>query len=366
MTNKPTPKAGIMDIELYVPGKSNAPAGVKLHKLSSNETPFGASPKAIEAFKASAENLELYPDGTASELRQAIAEQYGLNVDNLICGNGSDELLHLMAACYLAPGDEAIYSEHGFLVYEIVIKEAGGLPIIARERNNTTDVDAILNAVSDKTKLVYIANPNNPTGTYLPFNEIRRLRDGLPDHVILVLDAAYAEYVRKNDYEAGIELVSKSDNVVMTRTFSKIHGLAALRVGWMYAPKEIIDVLNRVRSPFNLNKAAISAGAAAIRDVDHVAKSIAHNEKWLKILPKAIGDLGLEVTPSVANFIMVSFSDAVGKTAADADQYLSERGFITRRITSYGFPNALRVSIGSDEANQGVIDALTEFLRETK
>ncbi|MEN3791284.1 histidinol-phosphate transaminase [Fulvimarina sp. MAC3] len=360
---RPEPISGILDIEPYVPGKSKAPAGVKLHKLSSNETPLGASPKAIEAARAALGGLEVYPDGQASALKTAIAEVHGLRPENILCGNGSDELLGLLCQCYLAPGDEAIHSEHGFLVYNIQIKARGAQPVIAPEKDATADVDAILNLVTDRTKLVFLANPNNPTGTYLPFDEVRRLHAGLPKQTILVLDAAYAEYVRKNDYAAGLELVSEAKNVVMTRTFSKIYGLAALRVGWMYAPEAIVSVLDRVRGPFNLNAVAIAAGAAAIKDRAFVEKAADHNAEWLGWTTEKLEALGLTVTPSVGNFILVHFPDEPGKTAADADAYLTQRGFILRRVTGYGFPNALRMSIGSEEANRGVVDTLAAFLK---
>ncbi|MDY8109760.1 histidinol-phosphate transaminase [Fulvimarina sp. 2208YS6-2-32] len=359
---RPEPNSGILDIEPYVPGKSKAPEGVTLHKLSSNETPLGASPKAIEAAHAALRALEVYPDGQASALRAAIAEVHGLRPQNILCGNGSDELLGLLCQCFLAPGDEAIHSEHGFLVYNIQIRARGAVPIVAPEVDATADVDAILERVGEKTKLVFLANPNNPTGTYLPFDEVRRLHAGLPKSTILVLDAAYAEYVRRNDYASGIELVSEAENVVMTRTFSKIYGLAALRIGWMYAPEAIVSVLDRVRGPFNLNAAAIAAGAAAIMDRAFVEKAADHNAHWLDWTTRELEALGLRVTPSVGNFILVHFPDGDGRTAADADAYLTARGYILRRVTGYGFPNALRMSIGTEEANRGVVDHLAAFL----
>ena len=221
---RPTPKPGVLDIAAYVPGKESAPGVAKVYKLSSNETPLGASKHATEAYHAASARLEIYPDGQATQLKQAIADVHGLNADNLLCGNGSDELLGLLCQTYLSPGDEAIYTEHGFMVYKIYIMAAGATPVVAREKNEQAHVDAILAAVTPQTKIVFLANPNNPTGTYIPFEEVRRLHAGLPKNVLLVLDAAYAEYVRRNDYEAGIELVSSFENVVMTRTFSKIHG----------------------------------------------------------------------------------------------------------------------------------------------
>ena len=257
--DRPTPQPGIFDIDPYVPGKSKLPGTGAVIKLSSNETPFGASPKAIEAYKRAADGLQLYPDGTSHALRQAISQRYGLNADHILCGAGSDELLNLLANAYLGPGDEAIYTKHGFLVYPIAIMANGALPVVAIETDFTTNVDAILEKVGPKTKMVFIANPNNPTGTYIPFDEVQRLHKGLPANVVLVLDGDYAEYVYANDYEAGIELVAKSNNVVMTRTFSKIYGLASLRIGWADCPPEIADVLNRIRGPVNLAAPAIMA-----------------------------------------------------------------------------------------------------------
>jgi histidinol-phosphate aminotransferase len=362
--SRPTPRAGIMEIEAYVPGKSAAAPGVsKIHKLSSNENPLGASPKVIEAVRDVAGRLEFYPDGSATRLREAIAEAHGLNPANIVCSNGSDEILGLLAQAYLSPGDEAIFTEHGFLVYKIYIQAAGATPVSVREKGERADVDAILAAVTPKTKIVFLANPNNPTGTYLPFEEIRRLHAGLPGNVLLVLDAAYAEYVRRNDYEAGVELVAGSQNAVMTRTFSKIHGLGGLRIGWMYAPSHIVDVINRMRGPFNVNAGAIEAGIAAMRDRGHVDRTIEHNERWLRWLTEEMTKLGLRVTPSVGNFILVHFPDGEAHSAAKADDYLAARGYILRRVSGYGFPNALRMTVGTEEANRGVIAALTEFLK---
>jgi histidinol-phosphate aminotransferase len=359
---KPVPRPGILDIAAYVPGKEHAPGVAKVFKLSSNETPLGPSPKAIEAFRAAAGQLERYPDGQATELREAIAGVHGLNAANILCGNGSDELLGLLCHVYLGPGDEAVITEHGFLVYKIQIMGAGASPVTVKEKDCTVDVDAILAAVTEKTKLVFIANPGNPTGTYVSVSEIRRLQAALPSHVVLVLDAAYAEYVRRNDYEAGIELVSSNSNVVMTRTFSKVYGLAALRAGWMYGPVEIIDAMNRVRGPFNMNSAAIAAGAAAIRDQAFVERAVAHNLMWIEKVTGALSAIGLKVTPSVANFVLVHFPDVDGKRAPEADEFLTRRGYILRAVRGYGFPNALRMTIGTEEANRGVIDALGEFM----
>lgn len=361
-TARPQPKPGVLEIAAYVPGRESAPGVEKVFKLSSNETPLGQSPAAIAAFRQAADHLELYPDGSALELRKAIADVHGLNPDNILCGNGSDEILSLLAQAFLAPGDEAVFCEHGFLVYPIQIKAAGATAVVAKESGERANVDAILEAVSERTRMVFVANPNNPTGTYLPIDEIRRLHAGLPPHVVLVLDAAYAEYVRRNDYEAGVELVSSAQNVVMTRTFSKIYGLAALRIGWMYAPAAIVDALHRIRGPFNVNSAAIAAGAAAVRDRAHVDMAVQHNETWLPWLTERFGNLGLRVTPSIGNFLLIHFSDDETHSAAAADAFLLRKGYVLRRVAAYGFPNALRMSVGSEEANRGVVAALTEFL----
>ncbi len=358
----PMPHQGVLDIAPYVPGKSTATGGSKLHKLSSNETPLGASPAAIAAYKAVADRLEDYPDGAATALRHAIAAVHGLNPERIVCGAGSDEVLHLIANAYIGPGDEAIHSEHGFLVYPIVIRAMGGTPVVAPETDLTADVDAILALVNERTRVVFLANPNNPTGTYLPFKEIRRLHAALPARVLLVLDAAYAEYVRRNDYESGIELAGSAPNVVMTRTFSKIYGLASLRIGWCYGPATVIDALNRVRGPFNLSAAAIAAGAAALGDAAHVTRAAEHNALWLPRVSEALTQLGLTVTPSVGNFVLIHFADAAGKRAADADAWLLDRGIVLRRMEPYGLANALRMTIGSAEANAATIAALGAFL----
>ncbi|MCC6982184.1 MAG: histidinol-phosphate transaminase [Bauldia sp.] len=360
---RPAPRPGVLDIAPYVPGKSKASsASGKTYKLSSNETPLGPSPLAMEALKESVDKLPLYPDGSASELRRAIAQAHGLSADRIVCGAGSDQVLDLLAHAYLGPGDEAIYSEHGFLVYPISIMAAGATAIVAPERELTTDVDAILERVTPRTKAVFIANPNNPTGTYLPFTEVRRLHAGLRRDILLVLDAAYAEYVRRNDYESGIELAATADNVVMTRTFSKIYGLANIRLGWGFAPEHVIDALNRIRSPFNISGAAIAVGIAALADRRHVERAAEHNETWLPRVTAALTQLGLEVTPSVGNFVLIHFPEDPARSAIAADEYLLSHGLILRRMDAYGFPNALRMTIGSKEANKAAIAAITDFL----
>jgi histidinol-phosphate aminotransferase len=360
--NRPQPRPGVLDIAPYIPGKSSAPGVAKVFKLSSNETPLGPGESTIAAYRAVGAHLEDYPDGSASALREAIGDVFGLDPARIVCGAGSDDLLNLIARAYLTDGDEAIHTTHGFLVYPIATLGTGAKPIAAPEKNFTADVDAILTAVSKKTKVVFLANPNNPTGTYIPFDEVKRLHRSLPGNVLLVLDAAYAEYVRRNDYESGIELVATTDNVVMCRTFSKIYGLAALRLGWMYGPAPVVDAINRIRGPFNVNAPAIAAGIAAIRDTAHIERSREHNTRWLAWLTEEIGKLGLSVTPSVGNFVLIHFPESKGRTAKEADAFLSKRGLILRQVGAYKLPNALRMSVGTEEANRLVLKALAEFL----
>lgn len=355
------PRPGLLDIAAYVPGHAKAVGCGRAIKLSSNETPLGPSPKALEAAHASLASLERYPDGSATRLRQAIARVHGLNADRIVCGAGSDELLSLLANAYLSPGDEAIHSRHGFLVYPIITRAAGATPVVADETNHTCDVDAILGCVSPRTRIVFLANPNNPTGTYVPIAEVRRLRSELPENVLLVLDAAYAEYVRRNDYEAGIELVSESSNTVMTRTFSKVHGLAALRLGWAYCPESVADVVNRIRGPFNVSETAIAAGVAAIEDVSHMAAAVAHNDIWLENVTDGLASLGIRATPSVGNFLLAHFDESETGSAASADAHLQASGIFVRRMEGYGLPNALRISIGTQDDNEALLTVLREW-----
>jgi histidinol-phosphate aminotransferase len=356
------PQPGILEINAYVPGESNVPGGVTPIKLSSNETPLGPSPKAIAAYKAVANELHRYPDGAATTLRNAIAKKYGLNADRIVCGCGSDELINLIAHAYIGPGDEGLYTEHGFLMYKIATLSSGGTPVVAPEKGYRTDVDAILARVTPRTKVVFLANPNNPTGTYIPHDEVRRLHKGLPKDTLLVLDAAYSEYVRRNDYEAGLELVATTENTVMTRTFSKIYGLAALRLGWAYCPAAVADVLNRVRGPFNVTAPSLAAGVAALGDRAHLETAVAHNEKWLAWTTAELEKLGLKVTPSVGNFILIHFPTDKGRDAASADEMLNSRAIILRRVAAYGLPNALRMTIGTEEDNRAVVAALAKLM----
>ena len=358
----PMPQPGILDISPYVPGESHVAGGLKPIKLSSNETPLGPSPKAVAAFKAEAEHLDRYPDGAATALRKALAERHGLNPDRIVCGSGSDELINLIAHAYVGPGDEAVYAEHGFLMYRIATLSSGGKPVPVPEKGYRADVDAMLAHVTPRTRVVFLANPNNPTGTYLPHEEVRRLHKGLPSSTLLVIDAAYCEYVRRNDYEAGVELVAGSENTVMLRTFSKIYGLAALRLGWAYCPAAVADVLNRSRGPFNVNAPALAAGVAALSDRGHIETAVAHNDRWLPWLTAEFGKLGLEVTPSIANFVLIHFPTEKGRDAIAADGFLKARGIILRRVAAYGLPGALRMTVGTEDDNRRVVAAVAEFL----
>jgi len=361
----PKPKPGVLDISPYVGGRHHVEGVAEPVKLSSNESALGASPKAIAAYQSVAHGLDIYPEGSAKILREAIAAHFGLDPARIVCGNGSDELLTLLAAAFLRPGDEVMFSEHGFLVYKIAALANSATPVVVKEKNHHADVDAMLAAVTPKTRLIYLANPNNPTGSYLAHDEVRRLHAGLRPDILLVIDAAYAEYVRRNDYEAGIEMVSSFPNVVMTRTFSKIYGLAGLRVGWAYCPAAIADVLNRIRGPFNVSVPAQRAAAAALADRAHVEANFAHNEKWRGWLTAEIRKLGFRVDDSVANFILIHFPKDKGRTAQDADAFLAAHGLILRGVAAYGLPDCLRLTVGPDAANRAVVAALAEFAAKT-
>lgn len=357
-----SPKPGILDITPYVGGRA-AVAGVKdAVKLSSNETPLGPSARTIEALAQSSRDIHLYPEGSAKILREAIAQVHGLDSARIVCsGDGSDALLTMLANAYLRPGDEVLFSEHDFIVYKIATLANSAVPIEISDPQLRFDVDAALARVSDKTRILFIANPNNPTGSYISHQEMRRLHAGLPEQALLVIDAAYSEYVRKNDYEAGIEMVSNYPNVVMTRTFSKIYGLAGMRIGWTYAPASVCDVLNRIRGPFNVSMMQQHTAAAAVRDRAHVERSIAHNEQWKSYLTAEIRKLGLVVNESVANFVLIQFPQG-RKSAAEADAFLSAKGLILRAVDNYGLPDALRLTVGTADANQRVVAALREFI----
>jgi len=360
----PRPNAGILEISPYKGGESAVQGVADVRKLSSNETPLGPSPQAIAAYRAMADELHRYPDGSVDRLRKAIARHHGLPEDNIICSNGSDELIALICQAYCGPGDEVLYSQHGFLMYPIAARIRGATPVTAPETNLTTDVDAMLAKVTPRTRIVFIANPNNPTGTYISAKDLRRLREGLPEGVLLVIDAAYAEYVSRNDYSDGTELVRERDDTIMTRTFSKIYGLAALRLGWAYGPAGVIDVLSRVRGPFNVNSPAQAAGVAALADVAWTDRARSHNDSELPRLTQAIAGMGIGVTPSVGNFLLLRFPGGVDEARA-ADEFLRGQGLILRAMAGYGLPDCLRLTIGTLAENARVLTALGAF-RKTR
>jgi histidinol-phosphate aminotransferase len=353
------PRPGVLDIHPYVPGASGPKDAVK---LSSNENPLGCSPKAAEAFTAAAASLNRYPDGGATRLREAIAKAEGLDADRIVCGAGSDELLQLIGRAYLAPGDTVVQSQYGFLVYGLVALQSGARLVSAPEKAHRADVDAMIAAAREtEARIVFLANPNNPTGTWIPDAEVERLREGLPDGTLLVLDGAYAEYLDDPAFDAGMRLAGEREDVIVTRTFSKIHGLAALRLGWAYGPASIIDVLHRVRGPFNVSLPAIEAGAAAIADRAFIERSRRHNAEWAAWLTQQIGGAGFEVTPSAGNFLLVHFPDEPGRTAAEAEAFLASKGLIVRGVGAYGLPRALRITIGREADCRAVADALAAF-----
>jgi len=357
----PEPKPGLMRISPYVGGKSNVLGANRVIKLSSNENPHGASPKAIEAFRAAGDTLALYPDGGATALRQAIAKTEGLDIERIMVGSGSDEILSLLCLAYAGPGDEVLHSAHGFLMYAISAKAVGADPVAAPEKNLHADVDALLAVANENTKIVFLANPNNPTGTIIPNDEIRRLREGLPAQALLVIDAAYAEYVERDDYDPGTALVEDRDDVIMTRTFSKIHGLAAVRLGWCYGPPSVIDALHRARGPFNTSAPAQAAGTAAIEDTAFVKATREDNTVQRARVTEALTVLGLTVTPSEGNFVLVEAGAHGPRSAKMTDEFLQTRGILIRRMEGYGLPGHLRISIGTAEENGLLIDAMRDL-----
>ena len=363
MTDPIRPQPGILDIALYEGGKANIAGVANVVKLSSNENPFGPSDKAKEAFGRSVHQIHRYPSTDHASLRQAIGETHGLDADRVICGVGSDEIIHFLCQAYAGPKDEVVFTEHGFLMYRISAMAAGATPVEVAERERVTDVDAILKACNRRTKLVFIANPNNPTGTYTSRADIARLHTSLPDHVLLVLDHAYAEYLADEDEDGAMALAKTAANVLITRTFSKIYGLAAERVGWGYAAAPIIDAMHRIRAPFGFSIAAQDAAIAALADTDFVAHSRAHNAQWLSWFAEEIGKLGnqgLRAIPSKANFQLVLFEGKV--TAEDAYKALMEHGYIVRWLPGQGLANGLRITIGTEAETRGVIAALRQIL----
>ncbi|MCB6179168.1 histidinol-phosphate transaminase [Rhodobacter sp. Har01] len=357
MSDAIRPQPGILDIAPYVAGKATATGAQNAVKLSSNENPFGPSDRAKEAYLRAVHELHRYPSTDHAALRTAIAEVHRLDASRVICGVGSDEILQLLAQAYAGPRDEVVFTEHGFLMYRILAHAVGATPIEVKERERVTDVDAILAATGPRTRLVFIANPNNPTGTMISPAEVERLAEKLPKQAILVLDGAYAEYVE--GFDAGLALIEVRENVVMTRTFSKIYGLGGLRIGWGYGPKEIIDVLNRIRQPFNLSPGQMDAAEAAVRDQDHVAKCRVENARMRGWLANALAEHGVPSDVSSANFILARFASVEEAEACDA--FLQQRGLIVRRVDGYNLPHCLRITVGDESSCRRVAHAVAQF-----
>jgi histidinol-phosphate aminotransferase len=357
----PRPRPEIFSVDSYVGGESKLAGFEQPLKLSSNEGALGAPPGAIAAMAGSAATMHLYPDGGVTALREALGQKFGLDPARIVCGNGSGEILIQLIQSYSGPGDELIMSVHGFSIYEISAKISGCAVRKAPEKNLTTDVDAMLALVTPATRIVCVANPNNPTGTLLSQSEMERLRAGLPGDVLLIIDAAYAEYVEDEDYDPGIRLVDAGENTVMTRTFSKIFGMGGARLGWGYMPAAVADVLNRVRPPFPVNGFAAAAGVAALAEPGWIERGRAHNRQAKRRLSERLAQAGLDARPSEANFVLVNF--ATPERAIAADEFMKSRGIIVRRVASYGLPEFLRITIGTDEACNRVAEALADFAR---
>ncbi|HEV7386944.1 MAG TPA: histidinol-phosphate transaminase [Phenylobacterium sp.] len=361
--DRPVPKPGILDIHAYVPGRATAKGVADPVKMSANENALGSSAMAQEAYASAERSLHVYPDPRATIIRTAVAERYRLEPERLIFGCGSDEVFQILNQTFLEPGDNMVQGEYGFAAFAIGAYACQAEVRRAPEPNYRIDVDELLKCVDDRTRLVFLANPGNPTGTWIPFSEVRRLHDALPPSVVLVLDGAYGEFALDPGFDDGLDLARTSTNVVVTHTFSKLHGLAALRIGWGYAPLEIAQACDRIRLPFNTSITAQRAAVAALADEDFQAASIALTETWRPWLNQQLGGLGLEVVqPSATNFVLVGFPGTPGRTAADADAFLTSRGLLVRGVGLYGLPNHLRVTIGLEAHNRALIDALADFM----
>ncbi len=356
------PQPGILEIKLYQGGASHVEGVREVLKLSSNENPFGPPQSARDALVREAHLLHRYPPTDHAALRNAIAEVHALEADQIICGVGSDEVLTFICQAFSGVGDEVIYTEHGFSMYPLLARGAGAVPIKVKEAERVVDVDAILSAVTEKTRIVFVTNPGNPTGTMLPEGELERLADMLRDDIVLVVDGAYAEYATGYGmtFDGGAALANARPNVVMTRTFSKLYGLGGLRVGWGYAQRELIDVLNRLRGPFNLSNPALAAAEAAVRDRDFASRNVAENARMRDWLANALRDMGVEVDPSQANFILARFKDEAQASACEAA--LQSEGILVRKVSGYGFPEALRVTVGDESGCRRVVHAVRGFM----
>ncbi|HYC75138.1 histidinol-phosphate transaminase [Brevundimonas sp.] len=359
MTDAPAPKPGILDIAPYVGGKSRIEGVAEPMKLSSNENMLGAGPKAREAFEAAVRNIHIYPDGRATKLRTAVADHHGLEPERLIFGNGSDEVFALLNQCYLTPGDNIVTGQYGFLAYRISAKANQAEVKLAPEPQFKATPEALLEQVDERTRLVYVSSPSNPTGSYNTGEEIRRLHEGLRPDILLVIDEAYAEYVTEPDWETSLGLARDSENIVVTRTFSKIHGLGGLRIGFGYAPLKVAEAVDRIRLPFNVSVPGIEAAVAALGDEAHQQASRELIHTWRPRMTQAIRGFGFDVLPSAGNFVLVRFRDA--EQAQGANDYLNSKGVIVRPVGGYGLPECLRITIGTEDQNRAVLDALSEF-----
>ncbi|HRD47136.1 MAG TPA: histidinol-phosphate transaminase [Caulobacter sp.] len=361
-SDRPVPKPGIVEIEPYKPGKAKADGVENPVKLSANENILGSSPKAQEAYAGAIGKLALYPDPRATIVREAIAAKYGLEPERLLFGCGSDEVFQLICQTFLEPGDNMVQPAHGFAAWAIGARACGAEIRNAPEKDLHVDVDAILAQVDERTRLVFVANPANPTGTWIPFSEIKRLHANLPPSVVLVLDGAYAEFQSDREHSDDFELARHERNIAVTRTFSKIYGLAALRVGWGYLPAEMTAAIDRIRLPFNVNIPAQLAAVAALGDEDFKQRSIDLVEVWRPWLTQQLSGIGLQVAPSAANFVLVGFPQTPGRTAVEAEAFLASRGYLVRGVGNYGLPDHLRITIGLEEHNRAVVDLLAEFM----
>ena len=364
MSAGPRPRAEVLRIAAYVGGESKLPGVNRVIKLSSNEGAFGVPPGAAAAFARVATELHRYPDGASAELRRAIGVRFGLDPARIVCGTGSDELIQHLSHIYGGPGTDIVMSRHGFTMYEIAGTYAGSRVLKAPERDLTADVDALLAAVTPATRVLFLANPNNPTGSLLAQAEVERLRRSLPPEVLLVLDAAYAEYVERPGYDPGVALVDAGDNTVMLRTFSKVFGLGGMRVGWAYAPAGVVDALNRVRGVFNVNLAAQAAAVAALAEPGWVERSRAHNREWRQRLAGLLTEAGVKVWPSEGNFLLADF--ATGARAEAANAWLKSRGIIVRGMAAYDLPHCLRITVGTAEECTLVAEAVAGFMAEQR
>ena len=360
--SKPNPRPGLRDIDYYMVGIAKLPGFDRVIKLSSNESPLGASPRALEAAAKALEDMHRYPEVDTERLQEALAARFGLEPGRIAFGTGSDELLARLVQTYAGPGDEVIHSAHAYMQFPIYAATAGAHPVSAPDDDFRHSVDSILGCVTDRTRVVIIANPDNPSGTYLSGEEVRRLRENLPPAVLLIIDAAYEEYATANDYESGTRLVAERDDVVVTRTFSKVFGMAGLRLGWCYAPLEVIDLLNRIGPSFPVNLAANAAGLAALADQAHTEAVLAHNAKYLRRFSDALSGMGLVVYPSQTNFVLVRFPNTDGKSAPEADRALQGEGIIARRFAVPDFEDKLRFTMGLDDEMEITIAALGRFM----